>query len=833
MNQQRARRYMASKAKYGVTTSGGGGDGSFAPDVDLFTEDAVAQAQADIAAAAAALDVGIYGGSAADADAAPAAPKKSIANDIDPAVLLAGFDSNCISPGTVFMETVSAVLAAYCVKQIANADAPWWGESVSVILSDSNAPGEGEHKIVDFMRTHACKKDWPKGAHVIAGLDADLILLCLSLHMRQLYILRDNDRGRIANRPVAADADGKKKQAAPKAKGSDGDDDGAPSDAEGDAPPPVPDAPLAAGAASATGMVLPARRKKLEFFDMTACGDGVASELCSIATATHGGAALAALQLAPHRLINDFVALASLMGNDFMPRLPSGFCGEGAMDNMVETYVRHVVPHGFLTTDCGDVDQHQLLRWLKAYEPIETMLFRQHLIKRGTLTAAAAAAPVGSAVDAEWMATYRRTTTYGKEQATACVKYVEGMRFVLRYYLTTSDECSWSWFYPCHHGPLVHDLVEVLQRVVDSGKLLKAPVVELNGPPPFLQLLCILPPTSCRLLPPALRPLMLHPPEELAATFTAQWDVDASANSDKEHLSAPMTPFANMHALTRLATPLLALVDASDAKRNVNVKYHDLIVLGTHPRVAAQKAGALVHQAKVAAEAGEEAPTAVALDTVRIAGVQATVAATTPADAAAGVPEVLRCRFEHDKADADKLHPRGYDCFAPLSKLPRIPALANGKKKYGRFLALTGGVNAGDVLLADVAVAITAAVVFVPTWAAALSAATTLVFVGGTAVLLLLVTGMLDAAPEGTAPPRIAIRDIIIDWLCPACVSLNFGRNEQCFQCGLPYAAAACAPVFSNKNPADPPLYEADHSLRTSTTTVVLAPRLVEALRAA
>ena len=101
------------------------------------------------------------------------------------------------------------------------------------------------------------------------------------------------------------------------------------------------------------------------------------------------------------------------------------------------------------------------------------------------------------------------------------------------------------------------------------------------------------------------------------------------------------------------------------------------------------------------------------------------------------------------------------------------------------------------------------------------------------ALLLLLATGQLDAAPEGTAVARIAIRDANVDWLCPACTSLNFSRNEACFQCALPYSVGSCQPVFSGRAPPEPPLYEADHSLRGSTATVHLPAKLVAALHAA
>ena len=89
-------------------------------------------------------------------------------------------DTNQITPGTDFMRLLNESLQGAI-------DTKYFGD-VQMFLSDSEKIGEGEHKIVADIREKGLKDK----NICIYGLDADLILLSLTIPNNSLFLLREN-----------------------------------------------------------------------------------------------------------------------------------------------------------------------------------------------------------------------------------------------------------------------------------------------------------------------------------------------------------------------------------------------------------------------------------------------------------------------------------------------------------------------------------------------------------------------------------------------------------------------------------------------------------------
>jgi len=98
------------------------------------------------------------------------------------------FNGNKITPGTQFMFKLGCRLRSFAKLGAFNKHAK---KSFKIFVSDSNVPGEGEQKIMDFIRSGETKSNGQYPNIVIYGLDADLIILSMLLKREKVKLLRE------------------------------------------------------------------------------------------------------------------------------------------------------------------------------------------------------------------------------------------------------------------------------------------------------------------------------------------------------------------------------------------------------------------------------------------------------------------------------------------------------------------------------------------------------------------------------------------------------------------------------------------------------------------
>lgn len=109
------------------------------------------------------------------------------------------FDSNCITPGTEFMDNLAKCLRYYIADRLNND--PGW-KNLTVILSDASAPGEGNIKSWITLEDKEPSLTMTQTL-ITAYVEQMLILLCLALlHMSPTLPLSEKNSNRTNPNPV-------------------------------------------------------------------------------------------------------------------------------------------------------------------------------------------------------------------------------------------------------------------------------------------------------------------------------------------------------------------------------------------------------------------------------------------------------------------------------------------------------------------------------------------------------------------------------------------------------------------------------------------------------
>ncbi|KKM16239.1 hypothetical protein LCGC14_1687840 [marine sediment metagenome] len=341
---------------------------------------------------------------------------------------LATFDSTAITPGTNFMYKLSKFMNFY-IRKMLSTDPVW--QNIKVIFSSSAVAGEGEHKIVQYIREQKNKDEL---IHCMYGLDADLFMLSLATHCPKFYLLREDQFNTVWDDTLFYKVD--------------------------------------------IGQL------RRELFN---CWGSLGGN--------------------ENNLIDDFIFVCFLVGNDFLHALPCCYDLAESITFIMDLR-KEVLGSSYITTTTAF--NLNTLAVLLAHlgsseeQAISAQYYQQNFPNITLNSSLKDPQHPDQGID---MNKYRELYyqkagidhNNQREVWNYCKQYIQGLEWVHYYY--HSKPKNWQWFFPYHYSPLVIDIVDYLANASSSSRLTRVSNKYLEPILPFQQLLCVVPPRSKKLLP--------------------------------------------------------------------------------------------------------------------------------------------------------------------------------------------------------------------------------------------------------------------------------------------------------------------------------------------
>ncbi|XP_055337742.1 5'-3' exoribonuclease 1-like [Paramacrobiotus metropolitanus] len=446
------------------------------------------------------------------------------------------FDSNCITPGTDFMERLDKHLQYMITRKISQ-DPSW--RHLEVYYSSHLVPGEGEHKILDFIRFIRSQKSYnPDTRHCLYGLDADLVMLGLSVHEPFMSLLREEVKfGKTAKTET--------------------------------------------------------NPEKITFhlLHLSILRDYLEHEF-------EGVKPNLKFPFDLEKIIDDWILMGFLVGNDFIPHLPGLHINKNAFDDIYHAYSEtlpkldgYINEGGYLNLErfqklldalvCMDLDRVE-----NEVDDMSWMEMKRGAIVHDELQTASGWDEAGpedfdfqkaladndieeeAAEELQKQKVFEHKEKYYKDKLRmaevndqtlsdmAC-EYVRAIQWNLHYYYHGVP--SWEWFYPYNYAPYVSDLKNFATL---------NPEYELGEPfKPFEQLMAVLPERSKKCLPESFH-YLFSANSPIYDFYPADFATDLNGKAN-EWEAVVLVPFIDEKRLTDAVRPLLNQLRPEEKRRNV------------------------------------------------------------------------------------------------------------------------------------------------------------------------------------------------------------------------------------------------------------------------
>jgi len=470
--------------------------------------------------------------------------------------LSAKFDFNMISPGTEFMEGLTAKLHAFLQTK-----GNWHG--CQVILTAADEEREGEHKIMAHIRKNVPKK----GQVVIYGLDSDLIFLSMLHYRPNMSLFRE--KLFFSRTPTEEEKNDPEKK--------------------------FTFLDISQLRDIVVAMMNPALTRddlvnwellKPKQFDARKNNRSQNIHLNQHQTIEMDGNSDEKITLdqlrkeinlgviSQNRLVVDYVALSFFLGNDFLPYLPSLKIKEGGLNRIIECYkvVQCDLPGQYLVREDRFNFNYrflcklllQLIQWEKPdlKEQQENSLKRRSKFKTSYRFRNADKYQKDvmdwEYIEDKWKDELRMGSSGWKSRYywhyfgtdsrdmvnKVIVNFLEGLIWMLRYY--QADCPSWSWSYQHLVAPSVGCILRYLEDQGEKG--LEFNFVQDQPVRSAEQLLMILPPQSHALIPEKYAKLMKNPESPLIGQYPTNFQLDLQGHRYR-HECYPMLPVASQELI--------------------------------------------------------------------------------------------------------------------------------------------------------------------------------------------------------------------------------------------------------------------------------------------